>query len=405
MLDFDTAQDRLIQAAVRPTHSERIPVVQALGRVLAENIQAAIAIPPANNSAMDGYAVRLADVQLGKGLPIQQRCYAGDLPEALQPRQAIRLFTGSLMPAGADTVIIQEHCSEENDVLFVEKAPALHANIRLKGEDMAAGKTIILKGKPLNSGHIAMLAAQGITEVAVYPIPKIGILTTGNELTQPGEPLKEGHIYNSNAPMLAAMTQQLLHAPVHKMLHANDTLADIQAALTTLSRECDVVLSVGGVSVGDKDLVKPAIEALGGTVNLWKVKMKPGKPVALAHIGNTPVIGLPGNPVSASVVFTLMVSPMLRVIQGRRHAMPRILYGKIETDKALHGGRGDREDFIRVQARPESDGSLHLTPHAQQGSAIISALAWATGLARIPANTTISNGDIVAYYDFRHWSF
>ena len=127
--------------------------------------------------------------------------------------------------------------------------------------------------------------------------------------------------------------------------------------------------------------------------------------MALAHIGNTPVIGLPGNPVSASVVFTLMVSPMLRVIQGRRHAMPRILYGKIETDKALHGGRGDREDFIRVQARPESDGSLHLTPHAQQGSAIISALAWATGLARIPANTTISNGDIVAYYDFRHWSF
>lgn len=402
MLDFDTAQDRLIQAAVRPTSSERISVAQAMGRVLATNIQASIAIPPADNSAMDGYAVRLADVEINKGLAIQQRCYAGDIPEALKPGQAIRLFTGSLMPAGADTVIIQENCTEEDDVVFVQKLPPLHANVRLKGEDMGKDKTIILKGKPLNSGHIAVLASQGITEVDVYPIPKVGILTTGDELTQPGQTLEEGQIYNSNAPMLAALTQQLLRAPAHKVLHANDTLADIQEALATLSQECDLVLTVGGVSVGDKDLVKPAIEALGGEVNLWKVKMKPGKPVALAHIGNTPVIGLPGNPVSAYAVFTLMVSPMLRVIQGRRHAMPRVFYGKIETD---HTFRGWRDDFIRVQARPEADGSLCLTPHAQQGSAIISSLAWATGLARIPADTDIAHGDTVAYYDFRHWGF
>lgn len=402
MLDFDTAQDRLIQAAVRPTRTERLPVSQALGRIVANNIIATIAIPPADNSAMDGYAVRLIDLEAGQGLAIQQRCYAGDIPQDLQPGKAIRLFTGSLMPAHADTVVIQEDCTEENDVVFVQTAPPLHANVRLKGEDMGAGKTVILKGKPLNSGHIAILASQGITEVDVYPIPKVGILTTGDELTQPGQPLKEGQIYNSNAPMLAALTQQLLHAPVYKLLHAKDTLDDIKQALTQLCNECDLVLTVGGVSVGDKDLVKPAIEGLGGEMDLWKVKMKPGKPVALAHLNDTPIVGLPGNPVSAYAVFTLMVSPMLRVIQGRRRATPRVFYGKLDTDQTF---RGWREDFIRVQARPEADGSLRLTPHAQQGSGIISSLAWATGLARIPADTDTSQGATVAYYDFRHWGF
>lgn len=403
MLDFDTAQDRLIQAAVRPMRTERIPVHQALGRIIAANVQATIAIPPADNSAMDGYAIRLADVEnhTNTALTIQQRCYAGDTPEDLKPGQAIRLFTGSLMPKGADTVVIQEHCIEENNAVTIQKLPALHANVRLKGEDMSQGKTVILKGKPLNSGHIAILASQGITEVDVYPIPKVGILTTGDELTEPGKPLKEGQIYNSNAPMLAALVQQL-HGNVHLMLHAYDTLEDIQQALTTLCKECDLVLTVGGVSVGDKDLVKPAIEGLGGEMNLWKVKMKPGKPVALAHLHNTPIVGLPGNPVSAYAVFTLMVSPMLRVIQGRRRATPRVFYGKMDTDQRFHG---QREDFIRVQARPEADGTLHLTPHAQQGSGIISSLAWATGLARIPVNTEIKQGDTVAYYDFRHWGF
>ena len=401
MLDFDTAQDRLIQAAARPTRSERVSLNEALGRVLATNVQAHIAIPPADNSAMDGYAVRLADVSPDKGLPIQQRCYAGDLPEALKPGHAIRLFTGSLMPEGADTVVMQEYCKEEDNVVFVESPPAKHANVRLKGEDMAEGHTIILKGKPLNSGHIAILASQGITEVEVYPIPKVGILTTGDELVQPGQPLPEGHIYNSNASMLAALTQQILRAPAHKILHANDTLEDIQHALTTLCNECDVVLTVGGVSVGDKDLVKPAIEALGGELDLWKVKMKPGKPVALARIQDTPVVGLPGNPVSAYAVFTLMVSPMLRVYQGRRHAMPRVFYGTLETE---HSYKGWREEFIRVQGRPEVKG-LHLSPHPQQGSGIISSLAWATGFARIPADTEVSHGDTVAYYDFRHWGF
>lgn len=399
MLDFDTAQDRLIQAAVRPTRSERIPVNSALGRVLAATVQATIDIPPADNSAMDGYAIRFADYQEGVALAIQQRCYAGDTPQALEPGKATRLFTGSLMPAGADTVVIQENCIEENDRVHIHTPPIQNQHVRYRGEDMSQGKTVILKGKVLTSGHITILASQGITEVDVYPIPKIGILTTGDELIEPGQALKEGQIYNSNAPMLAALIQQL-KAQVHMTLHAKDTLDDIQAALTTLSNECDLVLTVGGVSVGDKDLVKPAIEQLGGEMNLWKVRMKPGKPVALAHIGHTPIIGLPGNPVSSFAVFTLMVSPMIRILQGRRHAMPRVLYGKLDSTTVFQGWR---EDFIRVQARPDVDGFLYLTPHAQQGSAIISSLAWSTGLARIPADQKIGFGATVAYYDLKHW--
>lgn len=399
MLDFDTAQDRLIQAAVRPTRSERIPVRAALGRILADTIQATLDIPPADNSAMDGYAIRFEDYQAGQGLPIQQRCYAGDIPEALETGKAIRLFTGSLMPAGADTVVIQENCTEENDVVYIQQPPHKAQHVRYRGEDMSQGKTVILKGKTLSSGHIAILASQGITEVDVYPIPKIGILTTGDELTAPGQALKEGQIYNSNAPMLAALVEQL-NAKVHLVLHAKDTLEDIQTALTTLSNECDLILTVGGVSVGDKDLVKPAIEQLGGEMNLWKVRMKPGKPVALAHIGHTPIVGLPGNPVSSFAVFTLMVSPMIRVIQGRRHATPRVLYGKLDSTTVF---KGSREEFLRVQARPDTDGFLYLSPHAQQGSAIISSLAWCTGLARIPANQAVGLGATVAYYDLKHW--
>lgn len=401
MLDFDTAQDRLIQAAVRPTRTERIPVHAALGRILADTVQATIDIPPADNSAMDGYAIRFADYAEGVSLPIQQRCYAGDIPEPLEAGKAIRLFTGSLMPAGADTVVIQENCTESDDQVQIHTPPTQGLNVRYRGEDMSQGKTVILKGKTINSGHIAMLASQGITEVDVYPIPKIGILTTGDELTEPGQPLKEGQIYNSNAPMLAAMVQQL-NASVHLVLHAKDTLPTIQAALTQLSQECDLVLTVGGVSVGDKDLVKPAIEQLGGEMNLWKVRMKPGKPVALAHIGQTPIVGLPGNPVSSFAVFTLMVSPMIRILQGRRHAMPRVLYGKLDSDTVFHGWR---EEFIRVQARPDADGFLYLTPHAQQGSAIISSLGWSTGLARIPAEQHVGLGATVAYYDLKHWGY
>lgn len=399
LLDFDIAQQRLVDAGQALDRTESVSLQLARGRVLAQTLNAALNIPPADNSAMDGYAIRFADYQEGTALPIQQRVYAGDVPEALQAGYAVRLFTGSLIPANADTVVIQELCSEENNQLSILEAPIKGQHVRYAGEDMAHQQPILQRGTLLDSSHIAMLAAQGITDVPVYGTLRVGILTTGNELTEPGQPLKTGQIYNSNASMLRALAQEM-HTEVTQVIHAPDTLESIQAALEKLSHECDLVLTVGGVSVGDKDLVKPAIEAAGGELQLWKVRMKPGKPVALAKLNNTPIIGLPGNPVSAYAVFALMVTPLVRVLQGRTQALPRTSYGKLDCEGTLHGAR---EEFLRVQAITHEDGSLHLLPYPQQGSGVISSLAWATGLARVPADTDVTPGTSVRYYDFAHW--
>ena len=400
MLDFDSAQDRLIQAATVPVRSERIPVDQALGRINAQVMYANLDIPPADNSAMDGYAVRHQDVTVDHPLPIQDHIYAGDEPMPLEPGKAIRLFTGSVMPEGADTVVMQEHCTEDNGTVEINRLPPQGANVRLRGEDMANDQSIILQGQRLNSRHQSLLAAQGFTHIDVYPVPKIGILSTGDELVDPGKPLREGQIYNSNTPMLDDLIHELGAETVARR-HAPDTIEGIQEALKQLTESCDVVLTVGGVSVGEKDFVKPAIEQMGGQMDLWRVRMKPGRPVTLAQVRRTPVIGLPGNPVSAYAVFVLMVSPLIRRLQGRTQILPTVLYGYLDSSRSFYG---QRDEFLRVQATPKSDGRLQLIPHPKQGSAMISSLAWANGLARIPADQEVKNGDIVRYYDFRLWT-
>lgn len=399
MLDFDSAQDRLIQAATVPASSERITLEAALGRVSAQVVSANIDIPPADNSAMDGYAVRHADVQLDSPMPIQDHIYAGDKPMPIEAGKAIRLFTGSVMPAGADTVIMQEHCTEEEGTVEINRLPELGANVRLRGEDMAKNQAIIAQGQKLNSRHLAALAAQGVTHIDAYPVPRIGILSTGDELVDPGTALQEGQIYNSNTPMLEGLIHEI-GAQATMKLHAPDTIDGIQEALKQLIDNCDVVLTVGGVSVGEKDFVKPAIEGIGGKMDLWRVRMKPGRPVTLAQVRRTPVIGLPGNPVSAFAVFVLMVSPLIRRLQGRTEILPPVLYGYLDSSRDFFDSR---EEFLRVQAHPKSDGKLQLVPHPKQGSAMISSLSWANGLARIPAETKIAHGDIVRYYDFNLW--
>ncbi|HEY9280352.1 MAG TPA: molybdopterin molybdotransferase MoeA, partial [Eoetvoesiella sp.] len=280
MLDFDVAQSRLAAAGKRPVSTETLALHDAAGRVLAEPITATLDLPPADNSAMDGYAICHQDYRAGHAFPIQQRCFAGQQPEALQRGNAIRLFTGSLMPAGADTVIMQEDCSETDNLLTVNQPPAAGAHVREQGEDIKKGQPLFDVGTVIGAAEIAILASQGLASVKVYPKLKIGILTTGDELVAPGQPLNSAQIYNSNGPMLAAMAAQLGASVVH-VLHAADTYEALQRAFATLLADCDLVLTVGGVSVGEKDLVKPAIEQLGGTLDLWKVNMKPGKPVAL----------------------------------------------------------------------------------------------------------------------------
>lgn len=399
MLDFDVAQSQLATAATAPTQSERIALHQCGGRILAETIIATLDLPSSDNSAMDGYAIRHADFEPGKRFPIQQRCYAGDTPEPLQAGKTIRLFTGSILPDGADTVIMQENTEEANEEMLINEAPEKGRHVRYRGEDVRQGAEIVAKGTRLGAAEIALIASQGIAEVDVFPTLKVGILTTGDELVKPGQPRAAEQIYNSNGPMLSALVGHQ-GAQVAHVLHAVDTSEAIANAFETLLQDCDLILTVGGVSVGDKDLVKPTIEQLGGTLDMWRVNMKPGRPVALAHARNKPIVCLPGNPVSAFVVYALLVSPLVRTMQGRSDALPAIRYGTLETDKVFDDSR---VGFLRVQVHPDEQSLPRLRPHNDQGSAILSSLTWANALARLPANETTQNGDVVRYYDLAYW--
>lgn len=399
MLDFDTAQSQMRARGRTPDNNTDCPLDTLAGRVLAQDIVAMLDLPPDDNSAMDGYALLLSDYAPDRALRIQQRCFAGDTPEHLLPGQAIRLFTGSLLPAGADTIVMQEDCRETDNAVSILQPPKAGSHIRRRGEDMARGTTVLPRGTLIGPAQIAVLAAQGLAHAAVYPRIRLGLLTTGDELITPGQALPPAAIYNSNGPMLAALCQQM-GAEVRHVLHAPDEPADIKAALHTLLADCDLVLSIGGASVGEKDLVKPAIEALGGTLDLWRVSMKPGKPVALADIDGRPVVCLPGNPVSAFVVFTLLVTPMIRAMQGRIDTLPPVQRGTLQSDTSWGGG--SRDDFLRVQATYGKQLPT-LTPHPQQSSGALSSLAWADGLARVPAGNPASDGALLSWYSLADW--
>ena len=399
MLDFDQAQTLLANAAGPLQRSEEVRLADAAGRVLAADLQATVDIPPADNSSMDGYALRMADWGPGVRLPIQQRCYAGDMPEPLKPGHAIRLFTGSLIPAGADTVVMQEDAVEADGHVEISRQPESDLYIRRRGEDTMAGAPLLAAGTLLEAAHVALLASQGLASVPVFGQLRMGILTTGDELVLPGQPRATEQIYNSNGPMLAVLARGMGALPVH-VLHARDTEEDLLAAFKTLLADCDLVLTVGGVSVGERDLVKPALAALGGELSLWKVRMKPGKPVALAKIDGKPVVSLPGNPVSAYAVFAMLVSPLVRRMQGRETLFPPISHLPLRTEQPRQDAR---EEFLRVQRRPAEDGGAELVPYVHQGSGVISSLPWATGLARLPAGVPVHDNDRVPYYDLRHW--
>jgi len=403
MLDFDTAQRQLAVAVARPDpgQAQICALREAAGRILAAPFVAAIDLPQHDNSAMDGYAIRHVDHHgPDTRFPVQQRCYVGETPEPLQPGKATRLFTGSLIPAGADTVVMQEDCEEHDGVVCIRRLPAPGAYIRARAGDMAQGATLLPAGTRLGATQIAMLAAQGAAQVRVYPRLTVGILTTGDEIVPPGTPLQSAQTYNANGFMLAALLEGM-GAVVQHMIHAADTQADLESALNRLAQDCDLILSIGGVSVGEKDLIKPAIEALGGKLDWWRVNMKPGKPVARADLYGKPLVCLPGNPVSSFVVYTLLVSPLVRSLQGRVEVFP-----SVDTGIARHeiANRENRTEFVRVRAQASDQHPHLLTAYPQQGSNIVSSLPWASGLAKIPAQTTVTAGSALEYYPLVLWT-
>ncbi|MFU2048744.1 gephyrin-like molybdotransferase Glp [Bordetella hinzii] len=397
MMEFDQAQAQLALAAQAITRRETLPLASLAGRVLAQDILATLDLPPADNSAMDGYAIRHADYEAGRALPVTQRVFAGDMPAALAPGQAARLFTGSLMPGGADTVVMQEDTREADGRVEILQAPRAGQHVRKRGEDTAAGQLLLAAGTVLQAAHIALLASQGLAQAEVYGRLRVGILTTGDELVPPGSHRQPQQIYNSNGAMLAALAEGMGAEATH-VLHARDDEASLNAAFTRLLRDCDLVLSVGGVSVGERDLVKPVLESMGASLVLWKVRMKPGKPVALAHVQGKPLVCLPGNPVSAYAVFTVLVSPLVRRMQGRGEIYPRVDWVPLRTQRTRRDGR---EEFLRVRYQAGETPELHA--YGNQGSGVMSSLPWASGLARLPCDTDIGDGTRVRYYDLRLW--
>ena len=385
-----------IQGRVRPTGIERVALQDAVGRVLASALRAREDVPGFDNSAMDGYAVRAADVAaVPVTLPVEGESRAGGPPAgALVPGAAMRIFTGAPMPEGADAIVIQEDTDREGDTVVVKAASEVGRHVRRRAEVMACDSVLLEPGARIGIGEIGVLASQGFAVVPVARRPRVAILSTGDELRELGEPARPGSLVDSNAHALAAAVREAGGVPELLPLGADDAEA-LTARVREVARRADVLLSTGGVSVGEYDFVHEAFRAAGVEDVFWKIRVKPGKPVRFGVLEQTLVLGLPGNPVSAVVTFELFVRPALRAMQGDpRPFRPRARFELAAPARAPRG----RTELAR--ARIDADGRAH--PHRTQGSADLTSLVSLDALLILPESAPpFDEGDVVDGLDLR----
>lgn len=385
------------------TQVETLPLHSLLSRVLAQDIVATIDVPSFDNSAMDGYVLRLEDCQALLAndndsivMPVSQRITAGDAPQPLLTNTCARIFTGAAVPNNADVVVMQEQCEvlENGDVHFpltVADAKS-QQNIRPAGQDISNKQAVFSAGRILRAEDLGVLASIGLSEVAVYQRLKVAVVSSGDELIKPGKPLSAGKIYNSNSFTLIGLLQRMGMEVVGPFFAA-DTLSDTQAILKQASTMADVIITSGGVSVGEEDHIKAAIiqgGEQGGDLEMWRLAIKPGKPFALGHFDGVPVIGLPGNPAAVVVTFYQLARDFLWAVQGA-HAQPLLrLKGKARfiTKKSIA-----RTEFLRARF---NQGDIEIFNN--QSSGVLSSSSWSDGFACVPAGTIISEGDDIEFY-------
>jgi molybdopterin molybdotransferase len=391
----------IIAARVTPvTEVETVALKEADGRILAGDISAPLPLPPFTNSAVDGYAVCSRDLPKGAeaALAVSGRIQAGaSAAEAIQPGQAVRIFTGAPMPDGADTVFMQEDVrldSEGRVVLPAGLKPG--ANVRPAGEDIPLGSAALAQGQRLRPQDVALAAAFGLTEIDVTRRIRVAVFSTGNELVSPGSPRKPAQLFDSNRFMLMAMLGRL-GCEVSDLGILRDDRASLAEGLKQVAGSHDLILTTGGVSTGEEDHVKAAVESVGSLV-LWRMAIKPGRPVAMGIIGGTPFIGLPGNPVASFVTFVHVVRPTVLALAGatQQRIVPMPVRAAFAYKKKIA-----RREYVRVTLRQATDGALEATKFPREGAGLLSSLVDTDGLVELGEDVTqVEPGQTVGFIGY-----
>jgi len=395
LMPLEAALAQMLSKVVPTQKLEKIHVSEALGRVLAEDVVSGIDVPPVDNSAMDGYAFNTKDLALGKLLPIGLRVPAGAEPGKLAAGTAARIFTGAPVPEGANTVVMQEKCSLDGDNVMLPEGVPANDNIRPRGQDIAIGQVVVDKGTRLQGQHMGLLASVGVADVTVYQKLKVAIFSTGDELVDPGSPVRAGQIYNSNRYTLIGLIQQMGFECVDLAV-VEDTREATLDVLQRAASQADCILSTGGVSVGEEDHVKACVEELG-SIGLWRLAIKPGKPLAFGEVQGAPFIGLPGNPVAAFATCLLCARPYLLKRQGAKEVGYESTM--VATGFAKKRG-GKRQEYLRVRFALDEEGKAVLESYPNQSSGVLYAVGWATGFAVVPIDATFEKGDLLEYIPF-----
>lgn len=391
---IEGAVSRMARENACIAEAEEIPLGESLGRILASDLEAPVNVPHWDYSAMDGYAFAIADANLGGEvrLPVSQRIPAGTTGGPLRAGTVARIFTGSPIPEGADTVVKQENCTADGGTVVIHKMPRSGSNIRRMGEDIERGAVCLAAGSRLDAPAIGLAASLGLTRLPVLRRIRVALLCTGDELVVPGKPLGPGQIYGSNAFVLTGMIKRAGYE-VFDFGYVPDRLDASVDALSRAARSADVVVVTGGVSVGEEDHVRKAMER-AGQLDLWRLDVKPGKPLAYGRINGVVVVGLPGNPVSTYVTGLLVLMPFLRHLQGARPAPA----ARFEVRAAFDWPKPDsRRQFLLARLARGEDGCAEAGISQRQGSGVLSSAVWAEGLIDLPGGQMIERGDMVRY--------